>query len=206
MNELALTIMISQISVENGVCTGWPIIGEMVRKDITIQIDSTSLERVEKTTKGQLKILGQKVLQKSVNETIDNCKNEVFRQNIRKDQLRREIRCSVKQTLCSRSHNRSCDLGICNVETDLHLFKLDLCHKYREYSYRNQNIDCLDKLLGKGWDLFTGQTSCHFVTSLKVKLAPSLHLHLKIKTAEYPAIIGDKANYRSTLYDHMLHV
>ena len=83
------------------VCTGRPIIGEMVRKDITIQINSTSLERVEKTTKGQLKILGQKVLQKSVNGTIDNCKNEAFRQNIQKDQFTQgnQVQCQTNIVL-----------------------------------------------------------------------------------------------------------
>ena len=168
MDDLDAKNMVSQINVESGVCTGWPIIVEDIRKEITINMASAVLRHVQEKKKGRVKVTGDALLQKSVNITVENCKDESFQRNFRRGQRRTEICSCIKQTFVSRSHKRSFDMGDLNLEVDLDTFEINLNQSTVEYSYKNDNLACLDTLLGKRWDLSKGQLSCHFVTSLRV--------------------------------------
>lgn len=200
--------MVCRIDMDSGVCTAWPVLVNKVQQDITIRLKYKALEKVSEKLGRDIKVIGHEVLQRNVCETKENFKNEMFREKFRKDQLRREIRHNVERTLHSPNHVKSFDIGISNMETDLRIFGIDVCHSIsfvKEYSYRNKNIECLDNFLGEEWDLFRGEISCRFVASFKVKMSKNLHLQLKVKTAEYPGILKDN-NYRHVIHEHMLCV
>ena len=81
--------------------------------------------------------------------------------------LHREVQCALK----CRNFKRRFSLGLCSFEHDLDILNLDAVSKTREISYRNENFEGFDSLLGNHWDVLPVEEQQHFrfVTRLTLK-------------------------------------
>lgn len=194
----------ADIDIDEERCTTSPLVNGKVDDEITIEVMAARLKQGVKTA-GSMQREGKRILQEKLKETVENCKDEDYRKKYRINQMRYDIQRNIKLTLDSRSNQKVVDLGIANIEFDFALFDLDMLERTTTYSYRKNNIDKLDSLLGSEWDVCRHATFVKFVTSLRIRVSSQMHLTLQVKTAEFPAEIPSH-DYRSVLRDHMFHL
>ena len=163
-------------------CYGCPVRDGKVTHDIIVIVKPNLLIPTKDALSPREGRVAKQLLSTSIQQTIENMKEEEYRLKFRKDSLSAELRNSVRKTLKSRTKKKKFDLGTINVEHDLDILKFNVSDSMStEYSYRKGTLGDFDPLLGSEWDVMRGKMSCSFVTSVKVNITPTLHLHMKVK-------------------------
>ena len=113
--------------------------------------------------------------------------------------LYKEVQCGLK----CKNFKRRFSLGLCSFEYDFEIFPVDICQRKCEISYRNGNLDILDSLLGKYWDVLPIEGHFRFVSRVIIKVK-DMQIIGSISTAISRTQMGP--NYRSIVLANELDI
>ncbi len=177
------------------------LVSEGIEQEVKVTLPTGRLQPI---TAPKLQRKDRKLLKssasKAVQSTVSNMKSDSFREAHRMLQLRSSLNKEIHQTLKSTSFEKTSNLGPVNFEFDFSLFDFSLPdNKSVTYSYENQNMSQLDRLMGPKWDIKIIDNGVNFVTSVRIRITPDFQLSISVKAATAMLNIDSDNHHRQQI-------